>query len=197
MRQVVLASANEGKLRELRALLAPAGLDVVAQSAFDIASVEETGQSFVENALIKARHASEHSGLAAIGDDSGLMVDALDGAPGIYSARYAGPGASDAENLELLLDNMRGVSEPERGACFVCLMVYLNHPLDACPLIGEGIWRGTIAQAPSGEGGFGYDPIFFVEDRGCTSAELESADKNRISHRARAMQALLARLVRP
>lgn len=194
MRQVVLASANEGKLRELNALLAPAGLDVVAQSAFDIPSVEETGKSFVENAIIKARHASELSGLAAIADDSGLIVDALDGAPGIYSARYAGCGASDAENLDLLLDNMRGVSESERGAAFVCLMVYVNHARDPCPLIGEGIWRGTIARAPSGEGGFGYDPIFVVEDRGCTSAELEPADKNRISHRARAMQALLARL---
>jgi XTP/dITP diphosphohydrolase len=194
VKRVVLASANAGKLRELHALLAPCGLDVVPQSRFDIPSVEETGESFVENAIIKARHAARLSGLPAIADDSGLMVDALDGAPGIRSARYAGDDASDEENLQLLLDNLREVPDARRGARFVCLMVYLNHPRDACPVVCEGIWHGRIAHAPRGEGGFGYDPVFLVEERGCTSAELAPADKNSISHRATAMQALLARL---
>lgn len=195
MKRVVLASANAGKLRELEALLAPCGMELVPQSHFDIASVEETGESFIENAIIKARHAARLSGLAAIADDSGLMVDALDGAPGIHSARYAGAGAGDDENLALLLDRLRDVPDDRRGARFVCLMVYMSQPQDACPLVGEGIWRGRITHTPQGAGGFGYDPVFFVEDRGCTSAELDPQDKNRISHRARAMQALLARLV--
>lgn len=194
VRRVVLASTNTGKIRELEALLAPHGLDIVSQSDFDISSIEETGASFVENALIKARHAARLSGLPAIADDSGLMVDALDGAPGIYSARYAGDGASDSENLRLLLENMRDVPESRRGARFVCVAVYMDHAEDACPVVCEGIWPGRITQTPAGEGGFGYDPIFYVEDCGCTSAELEPAHKNTISHRARAMQALLARL---
>ena len=194
MKQVVLASANAGKLRELNALLAPLGMDIVPQSAFDIPGVEENGESFVENAIIKARHAARLSGLAAIADDSGLMVDALDGAPGICSARYASVGASDGENLELLLDNMRDIPESRRGARFVCLAVYMNHPEDACPLVCEGQWPGRISELPRGHGGFGYDPIFHVDEFGCTSAELAPADKNKVSHRARAMQALLARL---
>ena len=194
MKRVVLASANPGKLGELNALLASCGMDVVPQSDFEIPSIEEAGESFVENAIIKARHAARLSGLAAIADDSGLMVDALDGAPGIYSARYAGVGASDSENLQLLLDNMHDIPESRRGARFVCLVVYVNHPRDACPLVCEGIWPGRITHAPKGDGGFGYDPVFYVEDCGCTSAELEPAHKNTISHRARAMQALLARL---
>jgi XTP/dITP diphosphohydrolase len=194
VKRVVLASANAGKLRELNALLAPCGMDVVAQSHFDVPSVEETGESFVENAIIKARHAARLCGLPAIADDSGLMVDALDGAPGVRSARYAGAGASDDENLRLLLENMRDLPDSRREARFVCLMVYMNDPHDACPLVCEGIWHGRIAHSPKGDGGFGYDPVFFVEERGCTSAELDAADKNSISHRARAMQALLARL---
>ncbi len=194
MRRVVLASANAGKIRELEALLAPHGMHVVSQSDFHIPSIEETGASFVENAILKARHAARLSGLAAIADDSGLMVDALGGAPGIYSARYAGEGASDSENLALLLSNMRDVPESRRGARFVCLVVYMSHAEDACPVICEGIWPGRIGFAPAGDGGFGYDPVFYVEECGCTSAELEPARKNAISHRARAMQALLARL---
>ena len=191
---MVLASANAGKIRELNALLANRGMDVVAQSEFAIPSIEETGESFVENAIIKARHAASLSGLPAIADDSGLMVDALDGAPGICSARYAGEGASDSENLQLLLDNMRDVPESRRGARFVCLVVYMRHPRDACPLVCEGVWSGRLSHAPRGDGGFGYDPVFFVEDCGCTSAELEPDHKNAISHRARAMQTLLSRL---
>ena len=194
MQRVVLASANRGKIRELEALLAPLGMDVVPQSDFDIPGVAETGESFVENAIIKARHAARLSGLPAIADDSGLMVDALGGAPGIYSARYAGEGASDDDNLQLLLDNMRDVPESRRGARFVCLVVFMRDAGDACPLVCEGIWRGRITLAPAGEGGFGYDPVFYVEDCGCTSAELESAHKNGISHRGRAMHALRARL---
>ena len=194
MSRVVLASANPGKLGELEALLAPHGLDVVPQSHFDIPSADETGESFVENAIIKARHAARLSGLPAIADDSGLMVDALDGAPGVHSARYAGTDADDGENLALLLENMRDVADEDRGARFVCLMVYVARPHDPCPLVAEGVWRGRITRAPRGTGGFGYDPVFFVEERGCTSAELEAADKNRISHRALAMQALRARL---
>ena len=196
MPRVVLASANAGKLLELNALLAPHSLDVVPQSEFAIPSVEETGESFVENAIIKARHAARLSGLAAIADDSGLMVEALDGAPGIYSARYAGVGASDGENLQHLLDSMRDIPDSHRSARFVCLVVYMSHPLDACPLVCEGIWPGHIAREPRGDGGFGYDPVFYLEDCGCTSAELAPAHKNSISHRARAMRALLARLAR-
>ena len=191
---MVLASANAGKIRELDALLASREMDVVAQSEFAIPSIEESGESFVENAIIKARHAATLSGLPAIADDSGLMVDALDGAPGIYSARYAGEGASDGENLQLLLDNMRDVPDSRRGARFVCLVVYMRHPQDACPLVCEGVWSGRLSHAPRGDGGFGYDPVFYVEDYGCTSAELDPHHKNAISHRARAMQILLSRL---
>jgi XTP/dITP diphosphohydrolase len=194
MGRVVLASGNPGKLRELHALLAPLGMDVVPQSDFDIEGAEETGRSFVENAILKARHAAEASGLPAIADDSGIMVDALGGAPGIYSARYAGEGASDQENLNLLLRNLRGVPDSERGARFVCLAVYLRDADDACPIVCEGIWPGRIIHAPKGDDGFGYDPVFHVEDCGCTSAELEPARKNAISHRAIAMGALIDRL---
>lgn len=194
MGRVVLASGNAGKLRELHALLAPLGMDVVAQSDFDITGVEETGQSFVENAILKARHGARVSGLPAIADDSGIMVDALGGAPGIYSARYAGDGASDEENLDLLLENLKDVPDPGRGARFVCLAVYMGHADDPCPIVCEGIWPGRIIHAPRGKDGFGYDPIFFVEDCGCTSAELEPARKNAISHRALAMGALIDRL---
>lgn len=194
MRRVVLASGNAGKLRELHALLAPLGMDVVAQSDFDITGVEETGQSFVENAILKARHAALVSGLPAIADDSGIMVDALGGAPGIYSARYAGEGASDRENLALLLENLRDVPDGRRGARFVCLAVYMASADDPCPVVCEGVWRGRITHGPRGEDGFGYDPIFEVEGCGCTSAELEPARKNAISHRALAMLALIDRL---
>jgi len=197
MGRVVLASGNPGKLRELHALLAPLGMDVVAQSDFDISGVEETGQSFVENAILKARHAARVSGLPAIADDSGIMVDALGGAPGIYSARYAGEGASDEENLDMLLENLKDVPDPGRGARFVCLAVYMRHADDPCPIICEGIWPGRIIHAPRGKDGFGYDPIFHVEDCGCTSAELEPARKNDISHRALAMGALIDRLRTP
>jgi len=192
--RLVLATNNPGKVAELATLLRAVGFDVHGQGEFGVPEVAETGTTFVENAIIKARHAARLSGLAAIADDSGLMVDALDGAPGIYSARYAGEGASDGENLQLLLDNMRDVPEARRGAHFVSVIVYMRHPADACPLVCEGLWSGRLTYAPKGAAGFGYDPIFYLDECGCTSAELEPDHKNAISHRAQAMQALLARL---
>jgi XTP/dITP diphosphohydrolase len=194
VQRLVLASNNSGKLRELERMLRDTGREVLPQSHFSTPEVEETGASFVENAILKARNAAVASGLPAIGDDSGLMVDALDGAPGVRSARYAGPDASDEENLAQLLLAMRGVPRHLRGARFVCLMVYLEHPLDPCPLVCEGDWHGSIAETPRGEDGFGYDPIFLVKGLRRTAAELDPVQKNALSHRATAMQALLARL---
>ncbi len=192
--KIVLASNNPGKVREIGAMLEGSGIQVVPQSDFAVGEVEETGLTFVENALLKARHAAELSGLPAIADDSGLVVDALNGAPGIYSARYAGPDATDADNLHKLLDAMVDVPEAERTARFVCLMVFLRHAADPLPLVCQGIWEGRITTAPSGEGGFGYDPIFFVPERGCTSAELPPEEKNRLSHRGRALRCLVEAL---
>ena len=193
-RRIVLASANSGKLREVAALLAPRAITVEPLSAFDAGRVEETGSTFIENAILKARHACAASGLAALADDSGLVVPALDGAPGIHSARFAGSRASDAQNVQKLLSVMAGVPEPERRARFVCTVVYLRHCEDPCPEIGEGSWSGRILHGPRGEHGFGYDPVFFAEECGCTAAELEPAAKNELSHRGRALNALAARL---
>jgi len=192
--RVVLASENPGKLRELEALLAPYDLEVVPQSAFDVCAVEETGLTFVENAILKARNAARVSGLAAIADDSGIAVDILDGAPGVHSARYAGPGATDEQNLEKLLEAMRGVPASERGARYLCVAVYLAHARDPSPIVCEGTWEGHIGETPRGRHGFGYDPVFLVPGHDCTAAELDPAAKNAISHRAKAMQCLIARL---
>ena len=193
--KVVLASANPGKLAELRArLLEPAGMHVVSQDAFGVEPPEETGLTFVENALIKARAACAATGLPALADDSGVVVDALGGAPGIRSARYAGDGASDADNLARLLDALAGIEPPDRGAAFVCALVYLRHAHDPCPIVCEGVWRGRILDAPRGDGGFGYDPVFFVETLGRTAAELSRAEKNAVSHRGLALARLLERL---
>ncbi len=192
--KIVLASNNPGKVREIGAMLEDSGIRILPQSDFAVASVEETGLTFVENALLKARHAAEQSGLPAIADDSGLVVDALNGAPGIHSARYAGEHASDEANLHKLLDAMADVPEEQRSARFVCLMVYLRHAADPLPLICQGIWEGRITTAPAGEGGFGYDPVFFVPERGCTSAELAADEKNRLSHRGRALRCLVENL---
>ncbi len=189
--KLVLASNNPGKVREINAILADRGITVVPQSDFDAPEVEETGLSFVENAILKARSAARHSGLPALADDSGIEVDALRGAPGIYSARFAGPGASDADNLARLLDQLKDVPEAERTARFQCLMVLMEHEADPTPLICQGTWEGRITFEPAGDNGFGYDPVFFVPDHGCTAAQLEAAEKNRISHRARALQCLL------
>jgi XTP/dITP diphosphohydrolase len=193
-RRVVLASSNPGKVREINAMLAGLHLTVVPQSDFSVVEVEETGLTFVENALLKARNATRHTGLPAIADDSGIEVDALLGAPGIYSARYAGEGASDARNLEKLLADLRDVPEARRTARFVCLMVYLRHELDPTPIICQGSWEGRVLFEPRGAGGFGYDPVFFVPTHSCSSAELPPEVKNQLSHRGQALRALVAAL---
>ncbi len=190
--RAVLASGNAGKLREFKRLLADAHIEVEPQSGFDVPEAEETGLSFVENAILKARNAARHSGLPAIADDSGLEVDALNGAPGIYSARYAGPGCSDADNNQKLLRELSGVKEEDRSARFQCVIVYLRHAEDPTPLICQGTWEGRILNAEQGDNGFGYDPLFFVPDTGCSSAELDPDTKNRLSHRGQALRQLLA-----
>ena len=187
---MVLATGNAGKVRELDQLLAGLGVEVLPQSAFGISSVEETGLTFVENALLKARHAAHHSGLPAIADDSGLEVDALQGAPGIHSARYAGPEASDRDNLVKLLEALREVPEARRTARFQCLVVLLRHPRDPTPLICQGTWEGRIAFQPRGEQGFGYDPVFWVPQEAKTAAQLPPQLKNRLSHRGQALARL-------
>jgi len=190
----VLASNNPGKAREINDLVAGHDLEVVPQSRFEVQEVEETGLTFVENALIKARHAARIAGLAAIADDSGLEVDALDGAPGIYSARFAGAGASDRDNLDRLLSELQGVPEERRGARFQCVMVLLRHPTDPTPVICQGTWEGRILDAPRGRNGFGYDPVFFVPDQGSSAAELPPDIKNRLSHRGQALRQLVRAL---
>ena len=192
--ELVLASGNAGKLAELRALLGDAGLALRAQSEHGVGDIEETGLTFVENALLKARHAARATGLPALADDSGLCVDALGGAPGLYSARYAGPGGHAARNIERLLDELEHVDDDARGASFHCCIVLLRHADDPRPLVVEGDWRGRILRARRGDGGFGYDPVFLDPDSGLTAAELPAARKNAISHRGRALAALRARL---
>lgn len=193
-RDIVLASGNAGKIREIQALLAGRDIRIVPQSAFGIPDAEETGLTFIENAILKARHAARLSGLPAIADDSGLEVDALDGAPGVYSARYAGAGADDAANNAKLLEALQGVPPERRTARFRCVMAFLRHPADPSPLIADGVWEGRILTAPRGENGFGYDPLFFVPEQECSSAELPPEMKNRLSHRGQALSALCARL---
>jgi XTP/dITP diphosphohydrolase len=190
---MVLASGNPGKAREIGAMLAPAGIEIVSQATFGLESADETGATFIENALLKARHAAAGSGLPAIADDSGLVVDALGGAPGIHSARYAGEGG-DAANIRKLLTALDGLPEKARSARFVCVAVLLRHPDDPLPLVCEGRWEGVIASAPRGAGGFGYDPVFIPRGGVGSAAELEAAEKNRVSHRGRAFGELLARL---
>jgi XTP/dITP diphosphohydrolase len=191
---IVLASHNPGKLREMGHILSELKVEVISQSRFNVPEVAETGLSFVENAIIKARHAARHTGLAAIADDSGLEVDALGGQPGIYSARYAGLGASDQENLEKLLEDLKEASEEQRRARYQCLIVYMRHWQDPTPLICQGTWEGCIISTPQGSGGFGYDPIFYLPNHCCTAAELTAEEKNRLSHRGKALRALLAAL---
>jgi len=191
---IVLASSNAGKVREFNQLLGGLQLEVVPQSHFNVADAEETGLTFVENAILKARNAAQHAHRPALADDSGLEVDALDGAPGIYSARYAGPGAGDRANLEKLLAMLAGVPEAQRSARFQCVLVYMRHALDPTPLICQGTWEGRILTEARGSGGFGYDPVFFVPSHGCSSAELPAEVKNALSHRGQALQKLLAAL---
>ncbi|EOI3467404.1 XTP/dITP diphosphatase [Cronobacter turicensis] len=191
MQKVVLATGNAGKVRELASLLQEFGLDVVAQTELGVESAEETGLTFIENAILKARHAAQVTGFAAIADDSGLSVDALGGAPGIYSARYAGSDASDQENLEKLLVALHDVPDEQRQAQFHCVLVYMRHAEDPTPLAFHGVWSGVITRAPAGQGGFGYDPIFFVPSLGKTAAELTREEKSAISHRGQALKLLL------
>jgi XTP/dITP diphosphohydrolase len=188
MSKIVLASGNIGKLRELSQILSPLGLELIAQSDLNVAEAEETGLSFVENAIIKARNAALFTGLPAIADDSGIEVDALHGAPGIYSSRYAGPDASDTDNIEALLEAMKDVPETERTARFQCVVVFMRHAEDPTGLICQGSWQGQILQSPLGDEGFGYDPVFWVSETDCTAAELSPEQKHAISHRGKAMR---------
>ena len=192
--KIVLASNNAGKLREINQLLASVQIEVVPQRDFNIPDAVEDGLSFVENAIKKARHASSLSGLPAIADDSGIEVDALNGAPGIYSARFAGPDASDEANLQRLLERLADVPEAKRTARFQCLMVYMRHAEDPTPLICQGTWEGRILFEPRGINGFGYDPVFYVPSHDCSSAELPPEVKNSLSHRGQALQKLLQEL---
>lgn len=190
--RIVLASNNAGKVREFNQLLAGSEFEVIPQSEFQVEEIEETGLTFVENALLKARNAAQHTGLPAIADDSGLEVDALDGAPGIYSARYAGGGATDRQNLDKLLLALEDVSDENRSARFQCLMVFMRHPGDPTPMIFQGTWQGRILRTPKGDNGFGYDPIFYVPEQQCSSAELSSDLKNSLSHRGQALRKLIS-----
>ena len=185
---VVLASGNAGKLRELDKVLAPLDVSLQPQAQFNVPDAEETGLSFVENAIIKARAAAQHTGLPAIADDSGIEVDHLNGAPGIYSARYSGAG--DEANNVLLLQELGEIPEEQRSARFQCVLVYMRHALDPVPLICQGSWEGFILSEPRGEDGFGYDPLFYLPDYQCSSAQLAPGIKNRISHRAKASRLL-------
>lgn len=192
MRSIVLASGNPGKIREIQAILQ--NDKILPQSQFDVAEPEETGSTFIENAIIKARNAAAHCRLPAIADDSGIVVDALDGAPGVISARYAGAGAGDRANLEKLLAEMRDVPDALRSARFICVMVYLRHAADPTPLIAQGVWEGKILHAAVGENGFGYDPIFWLDQFQCSSAQLPPETKNAVSHRGQALRALARQL---
>ena len=189
---VVLASGNAGKLRELAKVLAPLGVILKPQAQFNVPDVEETGFSFVENAIIKARAAAQHTGLPAIADDSGIEVDHLNGAPGIYSARYSGAG--DEANNALLLQELGKTTEEQRSARFQCVLVYMRHALDPTPLICQASWEGSILFEPRGENGFGYDPLFYLPEHQCSSAQLDPSIKNRISHRAKASSLLFEAL---
>ncbi|MBW5892263.1 XTP/dITP diphosphatase [Pectobacterium polaris] len=191
MQKVVLATGNPGKVRELASLLADFGLDIVAQTELGVDSAEETGLTFIENAILKARHAAQITGLPAIADDSGLAVDALGGAPGIYSARYAGVDASDQQNLDKLLLTLKDIPDEQRRASFHCVLVYLRHAEDPTPIVCHGSWQGVLTHEEAGNGGFGYDPIFFVPELGKTAAELTREEKNAQSHRGQALRLLL------
>lgn len=196
MQTIVLASGNSGKLNEFRELLHHCGYEVRAQSEFNVPNVDETGLTFVENAILKARQACEITGLPAIADDSGIEVDALHGEPGIYSARFAGENASDQDNNEKLLQLLTDVPTERRTARYQCVLVFMRHSGDPTPIICQAAWDGYILQAPIGDGGFGYDPLFFVPDHNCSAAQLGKAKKNAVSHRGKAMQ-LLLRALRP
>jgi len=193
-RRVLVASANHGKLQEIAAILGGVGIEVLAQSEFHLGEAAETGLTFVENAIIKARWAAARTGLPAIADDSGLEVEALGGAPGIYSARYAGPEASDQANVDKVLREAAPVPDDRRQAQFHCTMVYLRQAADPSPLIAQGVWEGRLLRAPQGRNGFGYDPIFYLPEHACSAADLDAKTKNRLSHRGHALRQLYALL---
>ena len=192
--KIVLASGNAGKLREFQQLLSGCGFEVIPQSDFKVTNAEETGTTFVENAIIKARHACQQTGLPAIADDSGIEVDALNGRPGVYSARYAGEHANDEKNNEKLLTELKNIPTEKRTARYHAVLAYMRHADDPTPILCHGTWEGIILTELRGENGFGYDPLFFVPSHNCTSAELDKAEKNRISHRGKAMQQLLEKI---
>jgi XTP/dITP diphosphohydrolase len=194
MKRLVLASGNPGKLRELSHILDDLGYELHPQSEFGVSEVAETGTTFVENAIIKARHAAAQTGLAALADDSGIEVDALDGAPGVYSARFSGPGADDAANNALLVEKLKAVPDEQRTARYRAVIVLMRHAGDPSPLICEGSWEGLIQLEPAGTGGFGYDPYFYLPELGCTSAQLSTEEKNRLSHRGQALTELKRKL---
>lgn len=189
--KIVLASGNQKKMRELEEILAPLGYSILPQSAFNVPEADETGLTFVENAILKARNACAHTGLPAISDDSGLEVDALQGAPGIYSARYAGPAASDADNNAHLIQQLQQLGSGPFVARYQCVIVYMRHEFDPVPLICHGSWEGEIQLTPAGEQGFGYDPYFYVPTEGATAAELNNAVKHQLSHRGVALRKLM------
>lgn len=191
IQKIVLASGNKGKVREINHLFEQFGIEVVPQSEFDVPEVPETGTTFVENAIIKARHAAELTGLPAISDDSGIEVDALDFRPGVYSARYAGPGCSDTDNNNKMLEELKDVPEEERTARYHCLIVFMRNHTDPVPIITQGSWEGRILEAPQGDGGFGYDPIFYVPTHDCSGGELSLEVKNTLSHRSIALNAMV------
>lgn len=194
MDKIVLASSNKGKLKEFQQIFSAQNINVLPQSQFRIEDAAEDGLSFVENAIIKARHAAKFSGLPALADDSGLQVDALRGKPGIYSARFSGEDATDQSNNEKLLHMLKNVPEAERTARFHCALVLMRHAEDPTPMIFQGNWEGLILQEPAGENGFGYDPLFYALDQHCSSASLSSEIKNQISHRAKAVAQLMRAL---
>lgn len=194
--RVVLASNNKGKVREFAELLSGLHLEVIPQVQLGVPEAEETGLTFVENAILKARHAAKLTGLPALADDSGIEVDTLNGAPGIYSARFSGKGASDQANNDKLLRLLADVPDDQRGARYQCLIVFMRNADDPTPIICHGTWEGRILRGPRGAGGFGYDPIFFVPTHGCSSGELDPVEKNKISHRGIALRALLNALAR-
>ncbi len=189
--EIVLASNNAGKVKEINQLLVGTHFHIIPQSQFNVEEAEETGLTFVENALLKARNAAQYTNRPSIADDSGIEVPALNGAPGIYSARYAGVGASDEDNLNKLIEDTKDFSEDDRLAQFVCVMVYLRHANDPIPIISQGIWKGKLLTKAKGENGFGYDPIFFVPTHDCTSAQLSPDVKNQLSHRGQALRQLI------
>jgi XTP/dITP diphosphohydrolase len=188
MDKIVIASGNKGKIREFQQIFTNFRIEVMPQTQFNVSNVEETGLTFVENAILKARHAAQQTQLPALADDSGIEVDALHGAPGIYSARFAGEGASDKTNNQLMLEKLQDVPEAERTARFQCIIVFMRHAEDATPLICQGTWEGRILTVAQGENGFGYDPLFFVPTHGCSSAQLAPEIKNQLSHRGQAIQ---------